>query len=247
MPTGSEPRGAGIPTGSGLRGPGMPIGPAPRGAGIPPWSGPGGRAPPDGREPKPIGTRPPGVGVGGHVRTRGVERPSAAERASGHRRAGRQRVDRHRLQPLAHAVQHALRPVHDDRQDEPVAERVRHRAQEVPGAVVRAEDDLAGAGCSPARGPGVQQRQGGADDLGVLRADQFQVRGPGGTSVAAADQASSTMPLSTSTRAAATIRTSRSSGPSTTAMPSARMFTTWRWRPTKRPRSPLPQPAVDQR
>ena len=71
-------------------------------------------------------------------------------------------------------------PVHDDRQDEPVAERVRHRAQEVPGTAVRAEDDLAGAGRSPARGPGMQQRQGGADDLGVLRADQFQVRGPGG-------------------------------------------------------------------
>ena len=258
VPTGSEPRGAGVPTGSRPRRPGMPTGSEPQRSRhtrlfratrdpaypsarhrAPPASLPGpdraaGRRPTAG-SPSPSGPDLTRSGWAGTSGPGGVERPPAAERAPGHRRAGRQRVDRHRLQPLAHAVQHALRPVHDDRQHEPVAERVRHRAQEVPGPAVRAEDDLAGAGRSPARGPGMQQRQGGADDLGVLRADQFQVRGPGGPSVAAADQASSTMPLSTSTRAAATIRTSRSSGPSTTAMPSARMFTTWRWRPTNRP------------
>ena len=78
-----------------------------------------------------------------HVRAGRVERPPAAGRPAGHGRAGGQRVHRHRLQPLADPVQHALRAVDDDRQGEPVAVRVRHRAQQVPDAAVRAEDDLA--------------------------------------------------------------------------------------------------------
>ena len=215
----------------------QPGGPAPGGAGVPPWSGPGGRAPPDGREPKPIGTRPaPGSGWAG------TSGPGASNDHPP--RDGRRVIDGPAVnastdtasQPLADAVQHALRPVHDDRQNEPVAVRVRHRTQQVPGPAVRTEDDLAGAGRSArprARNAAAPGRCGRS-----RRAARRSVPGPADpvvASAAAADQASSTMPLSTSTRAAATIRTSRSSGPSTTAMPSARMFTTWRWRPTNRP------------
>ena len=61
-----------------------------------------------------------------------------------------------------------------------VAERVRDRAQQVPAAVVRTEDDLAGTGRVAGPGPGTEQLQGAAEDLRVLGADQLEVRRPGG-------------------------------------------------------------------
>ena len=184
MPSCCAPRGAGLPADSGMRGPGMLACSAPRGAGMPANSGPGGRATGDGREPKLAGTRTgAGLGVGGHVRPRGVERPSGADRAPGHRRAGRQRVDRHGLEPLAHAVQHALRTpfttTASASRSPSGSGTVRSRCR-APSSAPRTTSQVPGA--PRARRPGMQQRQGGTDDLGVLRADEFQLRGPGGRS-----------------------------------------------------------------
>ena len=182
MPTGSEP--ARVPAyrpAPGHADPAYPSARHQRGAGIPPWSGPGGRAPPDGREPKPIGTRPD--------RARGGRaRPDPGASNDHPPPSGRRVIDGPAVNASTDTASSRLRtrsstrcgPFTTTARTSRSPKRVRHRAQQVPGPAVRAEDDLAGTGCSPARGPGMQQRQGGADDLGVLRADQFQVRGPGG-------------------------------------------------------------------
>ena len=106
-------------------------------------------------------------------------------------------------QPLADPVQHPLRAVHDDGQREPVAVRVGHRAQQVLAAAVRAEDDLAGAG--PLRRPRARcaAAPGHMRTISACCAPISSRSARPRSASPAADQASSTIPLSTSTSAAA--------------------------------------------